>query len=160
MPEYAPIVKKKLLCEHTIPDCPEKRNCLEPRHTLYSPCMSNEQDDLNAFNSWDCFGAALMLGVVPGIICYATTDPHDVKKAIGLCVLGVIVALVVLAVALITRWRILGSIVNMAGTILTPLFIIYVTLFWVKSCNEYTEKRNLSIPTQSAQTTQPARQQK
>lgn len=104
--------------------------------------MSNEQEDMNAFNSWDCFGATLMLGVVPGIIHFATTEPHDVTGAAVYCGIGVLIALVVLAVALITRWRFLGAIVNAAGTILTVVFIMYITLFWTESCTEYSRKQS------------------
>lgn len=146
MPDYAPIVKQKLLCEHTLSASPEKRNCHARRLRLYSPCMSNEQENMSAFNSWDCFGATLMLGVVPGIICYATTEPHDVARAIWLCALGVVIALAVLAVALITRWRMLGSIINGVGTCLTAFYIIYLAAFWFNSCSESAEKRSVEIP--------------
>lgn len=102
--------------------------------------MSEQQEDLNAFNSWDCFGATLMLGIVPGVIHYATTDPHDEMGAALMCVVGVIISVVVLAIALITRWRIIGTIVNWAGGAITIMFIIYMTLFWVESCSESAEK--------------------
>lgn len=104
--------------------------------------MGDEQEDMNAFNSWDCFGATLMLGVVPGIIHYATTEPRDAIGAAVCCAIGVLVALVVLAVALITRWHFLGKLINMAGNILTLAFILYITLFWVKACNEYEAEHN------------------
>lgn len=107
--------------------------------------MSDKQEDMSAFNSWDCFGAALMLGITPGIICYATTEPHDVAQAAWLCVLGVLISLVVLAVALITRWRLLGSIVNMVGGCLTAFYIIYVVSFWINACNESPREKSAEI---------------
>lgn len=102
--------------------------------------MSKEQEDLNAFNSWDCFGATLMLGIVPGIIHYATTDPHDETGAALICLGGVLISLVVLGISLITRWRMLSRIINFAGTVLTFLFIIYMTSFWMKSCEANEDK--------------------
>lgn len=125
----------------------KKRVCLAGRGAVYSVCMSDEQEDMNAFNSWDCFGATLMLGMVPGIIHFATTEPYDVAGAAVYCGIGVLVALVVLAVALITRWRFLGTLVNTAGTILTAVFIIYITLFWTESCTEYSQKQK-EVPAQ------------
>lgn len=116
--------------------------------------MSEQQEDLNAFNGWDCFGATLMLGIVPGVICYATTDPHDVKGAIAYCVMGLLISLVVLAVALITRWRILGKIINSAGTILTAVYIIYMASFWVTSCSDSAKEVN-TPKEQTAQKTAP-----
>lgn len=109
---------------------------------LYSGRMGDEQEDMNEFNSWDCFGATLMLGMAPGIIHYATTEPRDVVGAAVYCGIGALIALVVLAVALITRWRGLSRIINTIGTVLTVVFILFITLFWVKSCNEYTAERN------------------
>ena len=100
--------------------------------------MSEEQEDLNAFNSWDCFGASLMLGVVPGIIHYATTSPHDEMGALFMSIIGVLISFVVLAVALITRWRIIGTIINWVGTVLTVVFIGFMVLFWSKSCSQST----------------------
>ncbi len=113
--------------------------------------MSDEQEDLNAFNAWDCFGATLMLGVTPGIIHFATTEPHDKAGAIGIGVVGVVIALIVLGVALITRWRLLGKIINIAGTGITIYFIIHMTLFWVTSCEKFARERSLNLPS-AAQT--------
>ena len=108
MPYYAAFVKQKLLRERTMASPGKKRVCHGAAGAVYCPCMSEQQEDMSAFNSWDCFGATLMLGVTPGIICYATTDPHDVTRAAWLCVLGVIIALVVLAVIAFFANRIIG----------------------------------------------------
>ena len=119
---------------------------------LYSTCMSEPQEDLNAFGSWDCFGAVLMLGVVPGIIHYTTTKPHDETGAIFISLGGILISFVVLAVALITRWRIIGRIINAAGTVLTLIYIIYVTTFWVESCSQQPalNVEEEALPAQSA----------
>ncbi len=117
--------------------------------------MSDTQEDMSAFSSWDCFGATLMLGVTPGIICYATTEPHDVAQAAWLCVLGVLIALVVLAVALITRWRFLGTIVNWVGTCLTAFYIIYVAAFWFNSCSESAQEKSVELNLPAQQQRQP-----
>jgi uncharacterized membrane protein YczE len=113
--------------------------------------MSDEQEDLNAFKSWDCFGASLMLGVVPGIIHYATTTPHDEIGAIFMSIVGVLISFVVLAVALITRWRIIGVIINWVGTVLTIVFIGYMVLFWSKSCSQSEPAQINGAKTEQAQ---------
>ena len=105
--------------------------------------MSEHEEDMNAFNGWDCFGATLMLGIAPAVIHFATTEPHDEKGAVLLGIGGVIVSLVVLAVALITRWRFLSKLINHAGLALTIFFIFQMTFFWVNSCTGKEEK-NLS----------------
>ena len=107
-----------------------------PHSALYFWRMSEHEEDMNAFNGWDCFGATLMLGITPAVIHFATTEPHDDKGAVLLAVGGVIISLVVLAVALITRWRFLSKLINGAGIALTIFFICQMTFFWVNSCSE------------------------
>ncbi len=97
--------------------------------------MSKHEEDLNAFNGWDCFGATLMLGITPAVIHFATTEPHDQTGAIFLALGGVLVSLVVLAVALITRWHFLSKIINWAGMGLTVYFILHMVFFWSTSCS-------------------------
>lgn len=155
MPYYAAFVKQKLLRERTMASPGKKRVCHGAAVAVYCPCMSEQQEDMSAFNSWDCFGATLMLGVTPGIICYATTDPHDVTRAAWLCVLGVIIALVVLAVALITRWRMLGTIINGAGTCITVFYIIYVAAFWFNGCSDSAEQQSVELNLPAQQQKQP-----
>ena len=102
--------------------------------------MSEQEEDMNAFNSWDCFGATLMLGITPAIIHFATSDPHDLTGAIFLSLGGVLVSLVVLAIALITRWRFLSKIINWAGIGLTVYFIMHMVFFWATSCTDKGDK--------------------
>ena len=113
-----------------------------PQRAILPP-MSDREEDLNAFNSWDCFGATLMLGVTPGIIHFATTTPHDLPGTIGICLVGVIISVVVLAVSLITRWRFLSKLINWAGMALTGIFVLQMALFWSGSCTDE-ESRELS----------------
>ena len=92
-----------------------------------------------------------MLGVVPGIIHYATTTPHDEIGALFMSIVGVLISFVVLAVALITRWRIIGVIINWVGTVLTIVFIGYMVLFWSKSCSQSAPAQINGTKTEQAQ---------
>lgn len=92
-----------------------------------------------------------MLGVVPGIIHYATTTPHDEIGALFMSIVGVLISFVVLAVALITRWRIIGVIINWVGTVLTIVFIGYMVLFWSKSCSQSAPAQINGAKTEQAQ---------
>lgn len=93
--------------------------------------MSRQAEDYNAFNSWDSFGASLMLGIVPAIMNYVFTDPHDEYGSIFIAFLAVLISLGILAVSLITRWRIIGTIINIAGCILTPLYVAIAAYCWM-----------------------------
>ena len=93
--------------------------------------MSSEpQKNLNDFNAWDCFGATLMLTSVPAIMNYVFTEEHDVSSTIFIGAIGVLISLVVLALALITRWRIIGILVNLAGNILAPIYVAIAVCAW------------------------------
>ena len=106
--------------------------------------MNSGQDDINAFNSWDCFGATLMLAAVPAAMNYVFTEEHEIGSTIGIMAIGLIIALVVLAVALITRWKLLSKIINglglalticytayTVGCILTPVYVVItICAFW------------------------------
>lgn len=104
--------------------------------------MNTEQENINDFNCWDSFGATLMLAVVPAVMHYVFTrpekpdEPHDITLTITIAVVGVIISTAVLAVALITRWRIIGTLVNVAGNILTPVYVVIAICAWVSSCTE------------------------
>ena len=97
--------------------------------------MSEQQEDYNAFNSWDSFGASLMLGVMPAIMYYVFTKADKGEPDISLIVLivlaAVLISLAVLAVSLVTRWRIIGTMVNIAGAILTPVYITIAVCAWL-----------------------------
>lgn len=93
--------------------------------------MNEGKDDINAFNSWDCFGVTLMLAAVPAAMNYVFTEEHEIGSTIGIFAVGFVIALVVLAVSLITRWRIIGTIVNTVGCILTPVYVVItICAFW------------------------------
>ena len=96
--------------------------------------MSEQQKDYNAFNSWDSFGATLMLGLVPAIMYEVFTKADDVEVdhtvTVLIVVAAVLISLVVLGVSLITRWRIIGALVNLAGMVLTGLFWAYASYYW------------------------------
>ena len=92
--------------------------------------MSKQVVDYNAFNSWDSFGAALMLGIVPAIMNYVFTEPHDVTGSIFIAALAVLISLVILGLSLVTRWAIIGTLVNLAGIILTHLYVGIAAYYW------------------------------
>ena len=97
--------------------------------------MSEQQEDFNAFNSWDSFGATLTLGLVPAIMYEVFTRADDVEVDHTVTVLivlaAVFISLAVLAVSLITRWRIIGTLVNLAGATLTPVYIAIAVCAWL-----------------------------
>lgn len=113
----------------------EKRNCHPWQLAVYSPCMSEQQKDYNAFNSWDSFGATLMLGAVPAVMyeVFAKADGVEVDHTVTVLIVvaAVLISLVVLAVSLITRWRIIGTLVNLAGATLTPVYIAIAICAWL-----------------------------
>ena len=92
--------------------------------------MTKQVVDYNAFNSWDSFGASLMLGIVPAMMNYVFTEPHDVTGSIFIAVLAVLISLVILGLSLITRWTIIGTLVNLAGIILTLLYVGIAAYYW------------------------------
>lgn len=113
--------------------------------------MSEQEEDMNAFNSWDCFGATLMLGLTPAVIHLATTRTqvgqkfvYDEAGTIMIALVGLIVALVVLAVALITRWKLLSKIINGLGLALTICYTAYMVNFWFVTCSEPPGNKSLS----------------
>ena len=97
--------------------------------------MSEQQKDYNAFNSWDSFGATLMLGLVPAIMYEVFTKADDVEVdhtvTVLIVVAAMLISLVVLGVSLITRWRIIGTLVNLAGATLTPVYIAIAVCAWL-----------------------------
>lgn len=91
--------------------------------------MSEEEEDFNAFNSWDCFGASALLGIIPAVMNFVFNDKDLVSTAL-LAAIGIAVSVAVLLVSLLTRWRMIGLLVNLAGCILTPIYcIITIYLF-------------------------------
>lgn len=92
--------------------------------------MSRQVVDYNAFNSWDSFGASFMLGIVPAIMNYVFTEPHDIAGSIFIAVVAVLISVVILGLSLVTRWAIIGTLVNLAGNILTPLYVGIAVYYW------------------------------
>lgn len=92
--------------------------------------MNEPQEDYNAFNSWDNFGATLMMCSVPAVMNFVFSKEHDIISSLVLAGIGLLVSLVVLALSLITRWRIIGALVNLAGMVLTGLFWAYASYYW------------------------------
>ena len=127
--------------------------------------MSEQPEDLNAFNSWDNFGATLMLGLVPVVLYYVFTKDTGIftadnavpveekepdKMLMAFMVLGsVLVSLAVLGLSLLTRWRIIGRMINLAGTVLTPVYVIITVCHWLPDSEPAT-------PAPQQETTQPA----
>lgn len=127
--------------------------------------MSEQPEDLNAFNSWDNFGATLMLGLVPVVLYYVFTKDTGIftadnavpveekepdKMLMVFMVLGsVLVSLAVLGLSLLTRWRIIGRMINLAGTVLTPVYVIITVCHWLPDSEQAT-------PAPQQETTQPA----
>lgn len=97
--------------------------------------MSSEPEDFNAFNHWDCLGASLMLGIVPAILNFVFND-KDIISTVFLAGAGIAVAVLVFLVAWITRWRIVGVIVNWVGTALTVLYISIAVYLWIPKDEE------------------------
>lgn len=91
--------------------------------------MSQEPEDFNAFTHWDCFGATLMLGLTPAIMNFVFNDKELVSTVL-LAGIGLLVALVVWLLAFVTRWRIIGKLVNMAGLVLTLIYIGVAVYCW------------------------------
>lgn len=135
--------------------------------------MSEQPEDLNTFNSWDNFGATLMLGLVPVVLYYVFTKDTGIitpentaaaaeviekepdKMLMALMVLGaVLVSLAVLGLSLLTRWRIISKLVNLAGCILTPLYLIVTICHWLPDSEQPAPQPEATQPAAPAQPNQ------
>lgn len=98
--------------------------------------MSSEPEEINNdFNSWDCFGASLMLGITPAILNFVFND-KDIMSTALLAGGGIIVAGAVLLLSLITRWKLIGVLVNFFGWVLTIVYISIAVYMWWPSDEE------------------------
>lgn len=88
-----------------------------------------DEEEFNAFDSLDCGGAVLMLGIVPAVMGYVF-DEHNVVLAATLGGAAVILALAVYLLSLLTHWRLIGQIVGLVGCVLTPCYIAAAAYFW------------------------------
>lgn len=97
--------------------------------------MAEEEEDLNAFNIWDSVGATIMLGVVPAALCYVFND-HDYISS-GLCMgASLLAGCIVYLAGLLMPGRLLGRIVNLAGCLLAPIYLIIAILMWQEAVKE------------------------
>lgn len=90
-----------------------------------------EPEDFNQFNSADCGGAVLMLGIVPAVMCFVFTEPTNYVLTVSVGVLAVLVALVVWGLAAVTKWRLIPTLVNLLGCILAPFYVVIAIYLWV-----------------------------
>lgn len=93
--------------------------------------MSEEEEDFNAFNSWDCFGATALLGMMPAVLNFIFNDKDLISTAL-LGAVGLTVSVAVFLLSLVTQWRIIGVLVNLAGCILTPVYLAIAIYCWCK----------------------------
>ncbi len=91
--------------------------------------MSEEEEDFNAFDSWDCLGASMMLAIMPAALNFIFND-KDLVSTVILGVIGGSISIAVSLLAFVTRWRIIGTLVNLAGCILTPIYIFIALYCW------------------------------
>ena len=96
------------------------------------PVMSEQEEDFNAFDHWDCLGASLFLGIMPAVLNFVFNDKDIVSTAL-LGAAGVAAAFAVFALAFITRWRIIGTLVNLVGGVLTVIYIAIAVYCWLPS---------------------------
>ncbi len=90
----------------------------------------SEPEDFNAFDHWDCLGASLLLGIMPAALNFVFND-KDILSTALLGAAGLAAAGAVFLLAFITRWRIIGTLVNLAGSILTVIYIAIAVYCWV-----------------------------
>lgn len=93
--------------------------------------MNEEEEDFNAFNSWDCLGATALLGIMPAVLNFIFNDKDLISTAL-LGTVGLIISLAVFVLSLITHWRIIGVLVNLAGCILTPIYFGIAIYCWCR----------------------------
>ncbi len=94
----------------------------------YTAFMADEEE-FNAFDSLDCGGAVLMLGIVPAVMGYVFDD-HNVLLAATLGGVAFLLAVAVYLLALLTRWRMISYIVGLVGGVLTPCYVAAAVYFW------------------------------
>lgn len=83
------------------------------------PDMADKEvEDHNAFNRWDCVGAAALLAFFPALVCIFYKD-FDTNGAIFWGGVSVAVAGVVFILSLILNDKFLGRLINLVGWIIT-----------------------------------------
>lgn len=84
--------------------------------------MKQEPDDYNAFNCWDCLGAVLLLGIVPAALNFIFND-QEIFSTVIIVLIAILISVAVFLLAMITRWPIIGKIVNAVGCVLSLVYI-------------------------------------
>ncbi len=91
--------------------------------------MEEPQEDMNAFDSADSAGAVLTLGVVPVVGCYIFfKDMVWLMVFFGALAVGL--AAFVYLLGRLTGWRAIGTVVNLTGCILVPVYLVAVIWLW------------------------------
>ena len=100
-----------------------------PGQGILSTDMSEEPEDLNEFNSWDILGAMLMLTIVPAVFNFVFNN-QDITGSCVIAAIAVVVSLLVFGLSVLTRWKIIGKIVNLLGNVLTVGYIVLAIYLW------------------------------
>lgn len=80
-----------------------------------------EVEDHNAFDRWDCVGAAALMAIFPAVVCIFYND-FDIHGAILWCVVAAAAAGGVFLLSLIINNKFLGKLVNLIGWIMTVVY--------------------------------------
>lgn len=91
--------------------------------------MSEQEEDINAFDSWDNFGASMLLAIMPAVLNFVFNGKDLLSTAL-LAGIGALISIGILLLSLITQWRIIGILVNLAGNILVPVYIAVALYCW------------------------------
>ena len=100
-----------------------------PGQGILSTDMSEEPEDLNEFNSWDILGAMLMLTIVPAVFNFVFNN-QDITGSCVIATIAVVVSLLVFGLSVLTRWKIIGKIVNLLGNVLMVGYIALAIYLW------------------------------
>ncbi len=91
--------------------------------------MDEQQEDLNAFDSEDSAGAVFVLGIPPVVASYIFfRDMMGLMIFFGALAVGL--AVFVYLLGKLTGWRLIGSVVNLVGCILVPLYVVAAIWLW------------------------------
>lgn len=77
-----------------------------------------------------------MLTVVPAIMYYVFSPEHEIGTTIFIASIGVAISVFVLVLALVTRWRFIGTMVNFLGTVLAHVYVVIAICAWWPSDEE------------------------
>lgn len=101
--------------------------------------MADKQvDDHNAFNRWDCVGAAAMLASFPAVLCIVFND-KDIRGAIMWIGVAAAVAGAVYLLSFIIKERIFGKLVNLTGWAVTLCYLVVSTMMLIEKIENTAE---------------------